>query len=250
MAITADGVTVSGFTINGNGNIIQIYSGGANITGNIINTSGDSIAVDTGNSNSQIQSNTIKGNSQGLGLSFNGGSSIVSNNLVSNFKVGLSGNCRNIQIINNTITNNAFGFEPLTVGGSFSYNNILDNYQYNVFPSLANMDAAYNWWGTTDSDAINQTIAHYGLNQYAPNSVPLGIVAFTPYLNESNPQATPYAKVSVPIPSPTPSPTESPFPSSTSTVPELSGVAILPLLLIVFSIAVIVSHRKTANLNQ
>ena len=43
-------------------------------------------------------------------------------------------------------------------------------------------------------------------------------------------------------------PSSSVLPTSTPTVPELSWLAIVPLLLSVFSVAVIVRHRKTANL--
>lgn len=41
-----------------------------------------------------------------------------------------------------------------------------------------------------------------------------------------------------------------PSPTSTPTVPELSWLSILPLLVSVFSVAVIVRHRKTANLGH
>jgi hypothetical protein len=241
LLIVASGVTISGFTINGNGNIIQIYSDSANITGNIINTSGDSIAIDTGDSDSQIISNIVKGNFQGIGISFSGGSCLVSNNLVSGFKSGIGGNCKNIQIINNTITNNAFGYQPLNYG-TFSYNNILNNYQYNVFPSVAGMDATYNWWGTIDPEAINQTIAHNDLSNY-----PLGNVNFIPYLNESNTQATPQIGNSIVIPTLPPLVQSTNAPTPTSSVPELSWLVILPLLLSLFSVAVLVRYRKTAN---
>jgi len=41
------------------------------------------------------------------------------------------------------------------------------------------------------------------------------------------------------------------FPNSpTPTVPELSWLAVVPLLLSVFAVAVIVRHRKTDNLNK
>ena len=41
-----------------------------------------------------------------------------------------------------------------------------------------------------------------------------------------------------------------PSPTSTSSVPELFWMAIVPLLLSLFSVAVILRHRKTINLTQ
>ncbi len=48
---------------------------------------------------------------------------------------------------------------------------------------------------------------------------------------------------SQPILQPTESPT--PTPTSTSAVPELSWLAVVPLLLFVFSVALVLRHRKT-----
>jgi len=47
----------------------------------------------------------------------------------------------------------------------------------------SNIDASYNWWGTTDTQAINLTI--YG-SKY---SFDLGTVSFVPFLTEPNPEA-------------------------------------------------------------
>jgi hypothetical protein len=51
-------------------------------------------------------------------------------------------------------------------------------------------------------------------------------------------------------PSPTPSLNPTPNPTPTPTVPELSWLVIVPLLLSLFSVALIVRHRKTTKLNQ
>lgn len=52
------------------------------------------------------------------------------------------------------------------------------------------------------------------------------------------------------ITSPTPSSTTNTLstPTSNTAVPELSWLAIVPLLLSLFSVAVVLNHRKTANL--
>lgn len=52
------------------------------------------------------------------------------------------------------------------------------------------------------------------------------------------------------IPASSISASPSPTPTLTPAVPELSAIISLPLLLSVFSVAVIVRHRKTANSNQ
>ena len=50
-----------------------------------------------------------------------------------------------------------------------------------------------------------------------------------------------------PAPTPTSTPSPTPTPTPTATVPELSWLVIVPLLLSVFSVAVIIRQRKTSN---
>ena len=47
------------------------------------------------------------------------------------------------------------------------------------------IDATNNWWGTTDTQAINLTIYDYNYN------FDLGKVTFTPFLTEPNQEAIP-----------------------------------------------------------
>ena len=51
-------------------------------------------------------------------------------------------------------------------------------------------------------------------------------------------------------PNPTQSPTNTPSPTPTPSIPEFSWLAILPLMIAILSAAVILRHRKTANLNK
>jgi hypothetical protein len=234
ISTNAVNVTVSGFTINNNGKAIVISSGSANISGNIINLTGDGSAISATQVDVQIISNTINGDSQSRtsnGLYLQGGQYLISNNLISGFHVGILSTTNNALILNNTMCNNQLGFTPFSSDGSFSYNNIFNNSEFSVFSRTADIDATYNWWGTSDSDAINQTIAHYVNNPYPPNPVELGIVTFVPYLNEANKQATPYSFVSTPTPS----------------VSEFPAMTILPWLLSVFSVALLVRYRKVAH---
>jgi hypothetical protein len=229
LLITADNVTVSGFTIKGNANVISVDDGSANISNNIIELKGDSFAINIGGSRCQILSNTITGFNQGVGISLNVASGVLSNNFINGFKYGISGT-GNAQIINNTLSNNIVGFMPLTNSTSFSYNNIINNVQNSIFSNL-DINATYNWWGTTDPEAINQTIAHY-----SPTNFPLGNVTFIPFLTEPNPQAMPNPSVSITIPTRTPSPSPS--------VPEFPSWGILPLFIIVTFIAALFHFKK------
>jgi hypothetical protein len=96
---------------------------------------------------------------------------------------------------------------------------------------------------TTDTQAINQTIYDF------KNDFNLGSLTFIPFLSSPNTQA-PTSPTSTPEPSTTPSPSVSDSPIPSPTVPELSWLVILPLLLSVFFLALALRHRKTANLKQ
>ena len=107
--------------------------------------------------------------------------------------------------------------------GSQQANLFLDNY-------TADINATYNWWGTTDTQAINQTIHDF------KNNFNLGIVSFVHFLITPNSQAP---SLNTPISTPNPSIS----PTSTPTVPEFPSLAILPLLIAMLSIAVILMKK-------
>jgi hypothetical protein len=77
--------------------------------------------------------------------------------------------------------------------------------------SADNVNAAYNWWGTTDTQAISQKIYDN------KNDFNLGTVTFVPFLTEPNSQAPVATNIplSITTPTPTTSPTNSPMPTST-----------------------------------
>lgn len=135
-----------------------------------------------------ISDNFVSKCNLGLGSYGEGGRVIFERNSVSNstYGVGISGGTAIIQ--NNSLTNNTFGIH---LSGSASvesilYNNIQDSQQNNLFlDSTTDANATYNWWGTTNSQAINQTIHDF------KNDFDLGTVTFVPILTEPNQEAMP-----------------------------------------------------------
>ncbi len=150
--------------------------------------------------------------------------SLIENNLIINNGNGIEilawqGSYPGNPIIqNNTITGNTDGIYVAEDLGAPSptviYNNIYGN-NYNVKLAVSNnVNATYNWWGTTDASAINQAIYDY------KDDFNLGTVTFAPFLTASNPEAPAYNQTPQPTPSPsqtsTPSPSPSPTPAPTS----------------------------------
>jgi hypothetical protein len=81
-----------------------------------------------------------------------------------------------------------------------------------------NINGTYNWWGTTDSNAISQTMHDY------KNDFNLGNVTFIPILNSANPQAIPNLN----LPSPNPNPTPTKTPTATPTTAESPTITSSP----------------------
>ncbi len=103
---------------------------------------------------------------------------------------------------NNTLAENDVGLEikvNFNYGGvnpTIFFNNFLANRDFNVklnresvAHSFHDINATYNWWGTTDVQAINQTIYDF------KNDFNLGNVTFIPFLNAPNPAAPQIGKV-------------------------------------------------------
>jgi hypothetical protein len=150
-----------------------------------------------------IIGNTISG--CGTGINIGGGGSgsptlsqVVQNNLIVNNSVGIEIYTFIISsyptIQNNTIAGNGIGIsvylgDPVSnpINPTIVGNNIYNNANYNVEDQIPySVNATYNWWGTTNSQAINQTL--YG--RY--NDFNLGIVSYTPFLVSPNIQAPTY----------------------------------------------------------
>jgi hypothetical protein len=165
-----------------------IISGAVNATvsDNTITTCSEGITIDTenglgvGNFTSLIEGNLIAGNTYGIKIvAFSGGTILTP------------------LIQNNTITSNIYGiyFASFPSGEltptTIIENNISDNSNYNVLSNVTNdHSAANNWWGTTDSQAINHTIYDF------KNDSNWGNFSFVPFLASPNTQAPTFVNAS------------------------------------------------------
>ena len=104
-----------------------------------------------------IERNLVKGNNRGIQLG------------------GLYGEeIGRVIINNNTITGNTVGVEGCNNHSNGMYNNIYDNWAYNLKSSI---NATHNWWGTIDTSAIEEKF--------------IVAIDYLPFLTEPNPEATP-----------------------------------------------------------
>jgi hypothetical protein len=163
---------------------------------------------------STIQQNNIMNNGND-GIRSENSASTIQYNVLANNNVGISvtGIIRDNTIANNLVAGIWGPFPSATI----TQNNIYGNPQNVHLTEPDNIEAAYNWWGTTDASAINQTIWDH------KNASNLGTLNFIPYLSESNalaPSIPPLITIPPPptIPTPTPTVTPTPTPSPTSSV--------------------------------
>lgn len=218
---------VSNNTITGS---IGLRGGSASILNNTITGgSGNGITLELTES-PLIFGNTIS-DCSGVGISV-GGSGTIERNLVINNNYGIGVYVEGWATIqNNTISNNYVGLKygSTVAFPTISYNNFEDN-SYNFYSDVSkDVDVINNWWGTTDTQAIKQSIFDF------EDDFNLGTVNFTPFLTAPNPEATP-AATSVPTPSPpptnspTPTPTPSQEPQQTEQLEIIVGAVILVTL--------------------
>ena len=218
------------------------------VSGNNITNQEGRYVVNVGNSETEvagtITDNIIWGGSV-AGIcqadGFLSMSATIEKNLIINNQIGIltRNNDDDSTIQNNTIANNKVGISNPTSLQTIAGNNIQGNSQYNMQAGQTMATAKNNWWGTTDQQAISQTI--YDSN----DDFNVGTINFVPFLTEPNPQAP---TINTQIPTPTPSSSQTPYPSPT--VPELSLLAILPLFASILYSAVILRHRKLASLRK
>lgn len=124
---------------------------------------------------------------------------LIQNNLIVNNDYGIvidvfsrfdTGNLTALTISNNTISNNTIGFSIRELafgsGPTILNNNIENNSNYSMLlapDTKNNVDATFNWWGTADQQAINQSIYDF------KNDFNLGKVNFNPFLTAPNSNA-------------------------------------------------------------
>ena len=152
-----------------NASTLMITGGSATILNNNITNPGFKIVIDL--EHWQYVSGTVP--SPGIEVGKDAFAFISKNNI---FNCSAAIIAAKAVIQNNTIWNNTCGVQlssPASV--TLRYNN-LENNSYSLFlEASGNVDAAYNWWGTTDPSATNKTIQR--LNQSISGTVNLPSVA-------------------------------------------------------------------------
>jgi parallel beta-helix repeat protein len=170
------------------------------------------------------------------GIFAQGGNGVISKNFIADNTNGITVNYGStVAIKDNSIEENHIGIKVPSSASPIITNNNFQHNSYNIYlEASGNIDATNNWWGTTDTNAINQTIYD------SKDDFNLGTVTFVPFLTSSNSQA-PIG----PIPTPSPTVTPSTSPSPSPTVPEFPVQAFLLLFVIVPLIAVAVIKRSS-----
>ncbi|MCL4430157.1 MAG: hypothetical protein M1167_05335 [Chloroflexi bacterium] len=155
---------------------------------------------------------TITGNlitSSQFGVYSNNALGTLDHNIISNNSIGVLGGGA---IWSNTVGNNSAGIIVNVASCNITQNNLFNNTQYNVgAPTSSSINATYNWWGTTDVAAINQTVYD------SKNVTSYGTVNFVPFLTAPNPNAPALESINY-VPAPTPTPIPTPIPNPTPTL--------------------------------
>jgi hypothetical protein len=206
----------------------------------------------------KIEGNTIINNQIGI----NGGNT-VRDNIIANNEVGIQ---NGVLVENNLITKNRGGLSGCTtikantitqniqaITGQFATannNNLLGNQQNINYTGTSDADATSNWWGTTETAVINQTIYDY------KNDFLLGRVNFLPVLTAANPSA-PAADTPIPeTPQTSTEPTETAQPTETAvltdqqptpTVPEVGSPLITALAMSLVALILLTVKLKKQN---
>ncbi len=181
---------------------IEVLAGSPSIIGNTVE-GGGSWAIALGakhpleqTSVSVVRGNTVYGTWGGIIAS---GTAIIENNFIvmSGASTGIkvteatesesTGNQSNIIIQNNTVVGSSTGVlieKEMSANLTIKYNNFENISVYSIYCSAStDYNAAYNWWGTTDTQAISQSIHDF------EDDFNLGKVTFVPFLTAPNPEA-------------------------------------------------------------
>jgi parallel beta-helix repeat protein len=214
-----------------------------------------SVAIGIGNDNTAlIVDNNILGCYDSAAITIGGGSPTIMRNLISNSygygygdpgygQAGISiSENSSPTIMQNTITKNANGISiHNNPSPTITNNNIEDNTNYNLriaSSTQVNINAANNWWGTTDTAKIDEKIWDYNDS----DDFNTGKVNYIPFLTESNPQAMP--NQNAPIPTPATSPLPSQNPTATPATPQTGlneiELAILTVLIVIAVLLIVI----------
>lgn len=189
-----------------------------------------------------VENNLITDNSEGISISLtdvNGGAYLnysktntptIKNNTISGNEVG--------------ILLSGFGYNSTA---AIKYNNLLNSANYSFrLQEPNNVDLSYNWWGTTDQQAISQSIYD------SKNDPSLGAVTFTPFLTEPNTQAlstiqpatppTPTSPAPTPIDTSMATPTATP--NATPQTPPTTVIAVVVTIVVLCVAGVLVFFKR------
>ncbi len=174
--------------------------------------------IDYGHGDSIIRNNTITGGGVAISSGSEGGTSTIIQNLLFNNSIGIVVSSQ-MSILNNTLSNCSIGIQLYSPTATIAYNNIVNYTQNSVYLSsvLSDVDATNNWWGTTDTQAINLTIRDFKYD------FDLGKVNFVPLLTEPNPEA----------------------PSKNLEIPEFESWIVLPMFLVATFVMVVARKGLT-----
>jgi hypothetical protein len=201
--VTVANATISNCYIYGG---LDIVGGQGTVSDNTVTSlfgsMGYGIIIGSDAENATVSGNTITACSEGItvitenGLDVGNFTLLIEGNLIANNTYGIeivafSGAWLLTPLIqSNTITSNTYGiyFASFPSGkltpATIVDNNIYDNSNYNVVSNVTNdVSATNNWWGTTDTQSINQTIYDF------KNDPNWGNVSFVPFLDSPNIQA-------------------------------------------------------------
>jgi nitrous oxidase accessory protein len=229
--------------------IVLLSSQNNTITENLLQSIGLSAAIQLSYSNNNLlKNNVIESCTEGIQLRAGSSHNVVLENVITDcqdvairllaeYSPPRYYNPNGNTIMRNNISNSRCG---TSVYGSSSNVISKNNYVNNTIQFSANEDYYLTWGG---SRSINDITQNYWSDYNGTDANKDG-VGDIPYVIDANNRDTSplISPINIPIDLPTSSPT--PFTSPSPTVNELSWLTILPLLLSVFSVAVVVRHRE------
>jgi hypothetical protein len=225
--------TIIGNVVTGR---IDVVNGSHVIYNNTVYASGLADGIDffdSANGAAVISDNVITGAWRGIAVT-TGSKAIIERNYIYNNSWGIVTGSSSYSltagadstILNNTLENNVGGIAVIgKFAPSIGFNNFLNNSQFALSLTggndgntsytwgTSNIDAIYNWWGTSNPQAINTVILDSKYN------TPSGTVNYVPFLTKPNDQSMPnprFIPAASPAPSPTPTSTPSPTPYPSS----------------------------------
>jgi hypothetical protein len=232
------------------GGDIEVFGGSAVISDNDINGggsgSGGAFGFSLGSATVIISDNIITR----FGIYGSGGTYTIERNIIENDYIAIQMFAASPIIEKNTIINNSIGLNSISsnipsipiVTDNNIYNNSMNNIYLgalsnsnpNILPadlSTANsINAIHNWWGTTNIQAINQSMRD------SKNDSLVGTVTFIPFLSAPNSQAFPNLNA------PVPTLIASPIFSNTL-------IVAIAVLVIVIAVIFLMLRKRTKNKN-